>query len=276
MIVCEPCGGTRFEPTQYQNVYGMASLVRCMTCGTCRYDKPQADPRHYYNSPGAYADAERSYIHGAANNPDPLCRWKYERVHRDIYRHMIHNIGWILQRRIDNLYEAACGWGEFLEIAQIVGIRELGGCELNRRLVELAGNHVGVPVEWAPWQEAQVPGDRESIVMLDYLEHTLTPYADLCKAREHLSPDGVLLLKTFLHEWHEGRDLDLSEDAWYRISLDPYSRNETAGYFNPFEHPWHFTEPSLFRLLDGARLDIALIERDAGYGQITIYARRKQ
>jgi len=270
MIVCEPCGGTDFAVTQYQDVFGLGvSLIRCTHCGTFRYDTipvEGADAEAFCNSQAMWDSIERDYRNGAANNPDPSRSEEFRTAREDYYRWMLWRVGWVLGRQIESLYEVGTAYGALLDVARSLSIQELGGCDINRRGAELARER-GLPAEGVAWQKAIVNRRYDSIIMLDYIEHTLTPRADLEKAVTHLKDDGVLLLKTFVHEWHEAQELVLTREEFSK------AYDHKHGYFNPYCHHWHFTKASLLQLFDHVGLLPVSVEDDHVWGQVTIYAR---
>lgn len=272
-IICEPCGCTEFKPTKYRDVYGLGTdLVECRGCGTCRYNviPPEgADAEAFCNSQAAHDSIDRDYRNGASNNPDPARREEYIAFRETYYRHMLWQIGWLLKTRIESIYEIGTAYGDFLVAAQALGVPRIGGCDINRRGAELATERLGSKVDGCAWQKSPVAGRYDSIVMLDYIEHTLTPYADLLKARFHLCPDGILLLKTFLHEWHEGQELVLTRDEFSK------GYNHKRGYFDPYCHHWHFTRHSLLQLLERSGFVPLHVSYEDAWGQITIYAQEK-
>lgn len=260
---CECCSGTETEPTPHRNVMGItgADLVRCIGCGVKFYRRSFVAFGAYYNCRAARDMAEENARFGGANNRDADKVAAMQSARRSYYAGMIG----ILRRHVGSLarlYEVGTDFGEFLDVARDFGVANVGGCDVNERCAEIARSR-GLAVEGAPFDLATVPDWLDGIAMLDMIEHTPTPRADLARARAHLRPGGGLLLKTFYDEFHATFPLNLGADAW----ADP-----AHGYFDPLGHLWHFDRMVLLALIERCGFAVKATEINERCGQITVYA----
>lgn len=263
--VCEACGGTRLEPTKYQNVMGTgADLVRCTGCGAKFYDRVVVQtPEEFYDAWPAHDWLQKDEDYGSVFNKDPSVAYVFKDAAIALYNEIIRKLR-SLTDPIDTLYDVGAGTGRFLGTARDNGIRNVLGCEPNSRGVALArGRYKIDTVEQAFFRDAiNVPAAADAFAMLDMIEHTATPRADLLRVRDHLRPGGVVVVKTFYDEWHEGRELDLTAQGW----------NRPHGFFGPPAHLWHFDRAVLMVLLLRCGLRTQLVEMDEGNGLVTVYA----
>jgi len=131
---------------------------------------------------------------------------------------------------------------------------------------------LGLNVEHAVLQDADVPSELFGIIMWDMIEHTITPGADLDKAARHLRPGGCILVKTFYDEYHRFKGYDLSK----RATKDGVTSDlETTGYYCPVSHPYHFETGVLLRALEKRKFRLVDVSHCFEYGQITVYGIKK-
>lgn len=82
-------------------------------------------------------------------------------------------------------------------------------------------NEQGIAAYNVSTQELELDETFDIITMLDYLEHTYTPYDDLKWAWNHLNPEGVLLFKTLFlgcpDHRREGNDWKLFEAGHFHF-----------------------------------------------------------
>lgn len=263
---CVLCGGQGFRPTGYRDLFGTgANLQECRACGFRQYDRVLITAEVFNDSAAAHEMFDVSFRCGALNNRDPAQADRFRAAHRSYYQGMLERLRAVAGEPFAALFEVGGGYGEFLSCAHAAGLR-VQGCEMNRRGVELAAEHFGLAVDFGAFQTVPVEGPFDAVVALDVLEHTETPREDVEKAAAVLRPGGVLLLKTFYDEWHQGRELSIATaEGW----------NLPHGYFDPCCHLNHFTEPVLRRLLTESGFNVAEWDRDEVNGLVTVYARRR-
>lgn len=270
VLVCEPCGSTRFEPTPYRDVFGYGvNLVRCAGCGAKFYDRMMQTSEEHYHSAAADEYARKN----AAGDPSEANPEKARIIgehRRKVYVAMVERLRHHAGGKLDRLYEVGANSGEFLAVAKAAGVGWLRGCDPIRVAPELAARYE-VDVECAFFCGATKPAaPMDAVVMLDVIEHTDTPRADLERAYSIVCDGGVLLLKTFYDEWHQGR---VPPSALVRDTLLTMGLG-TSGYFAPTSHRFHFDEPVLLALIARCGWCVVETQRNEVHGQITVYGRR--
>jgi len=269
-FICGVCGGTTTTPTGKTNVMGSGlDLVRCTGCGTKGYNGVIITLSDFANSVMSYKCADHSIGTGAANNDDLEKKVRFERTRAGYFKYL-HQAA-LAQSGADctpafagKVYDVGVNVGDYLAAAKEATPKAwVGGCEINARGAEIARGR-GLAVEGCLFQDAQVPEGLDVVSMLDVIEHTHTPGADLAKIHKHLRPGGVLLVKTFYDEFHDTLpDLDLSSTAYGR----PYPAH---GYFDPISHVWHFDTEVLKSVIQRAGFKVASVTPDLVWGQVTI------
>jgi hypothetical protein len=145
------------------------------------------------------------------------------------------------------LIEIGPGIGRFARRASTAGWQVLA-IEPDLPAAAVCGRHVhtlpGRLDQIAPAALGQV----EAVVLLDVLEHTHSPYQDLCLLRDVARAGCVLLAKTFREDHVKG--------PWYR----------------GLGHEWHLTQAQWERWIGDAGWTIWTVENDDVWGQITIWA----
>lgn len=264
--VCESCGSTAFEPTKHVNVFGQGTnLIRCTSCGLKFYDRPcPIVPAVFYAS-GAYDDyVRREQECGSPCNSDPATADVYRRCADSLYRKLWSELG-ARVTLLARVFEVGCGSGRFLALGREKGA-ECWGCDINAMNAEIACRS-GAHVVAGFFGVVDVPRELDAVIMLDVIEHTPTPRADLERAFEHTRRGGGLLLKTFYDEWHEtleGFDLGPQEGV--------VIRGRKSGYFSPAAHPYHFDAPVLRALVERVGYRIEHQSLEAIHGQVTLIA----
>jgi hypothetical protein len=131
------------------------------------------------------------------------------------------------------------------------------GCDANVYSAEWARKGFDLDVRDSTFGQYPATSDQRErfalAAMLDYIEHTYTPFQDLAKLRDMTAPHGVLILKTFLHE------------------LDG-----TGAYVHPVFHAHHFTERTLRRILEESGWNALVFDKDRerSLSLVTVFAER--
>ena len=272
---CNVCKGTAFSPTPHIDVFGLgASLVQCDGCGIKFYEwvgDPMVPHYDFYNSLGYDKIVKRDMETGTGFDPPKATKEEYFAVREDLALAFLegavrHRDGKVIL----NLFEAGCSWGFFLEVAKSCGARYVAGCDMSKCACSLAKKRK-LNVRHSTFLDTLIPkkkmGKFHALIMHDFIEHTETPGSDLDKAWEMLSQDGILVVKTFVDEFHDGKGLDLTTKSPKGI--------EASGYFDPISHLYHFESGVLFSILGRKGFEVVEVdERDAGMGQISVFAKK--
>lgn len=181
---CAFCGSNHTVPYMTSNIipwYGgeIYNLVRCEKCGLV------------YNSPRPteeYAMAEVSKA-GEMFYERKLNRPNVQQIHE---RHAKQ----ILLQKPDarTVFDVAFGAGTLLHAFRNLGL-EASGNEINDFACQKLRDQ-GFEVFNLSTRRLNLHERFDIITMLDYLEHTYTPFDDLLKAHDMLNPNGILHLKT--------------------------------------------------------------------------------
>lgn len=266
MLTCEICGCTEQTDTKYADVFGMGvDLVECVDCGT-RFYRGDIGADGFYTTPMYDEYVEKSYLNGDPAEKTPANLEMYRKSRWRIFAVAVEQVIRMARESGEccTLFEVGAAWGELLCVARYLGL-EVAGCDASAKGPEIAET-LGLDIQHAVLQDAEVPKGLDAIICWDMIEHSTTPGADVCRMFAHLRPGGVLLIKTFYDEWHDGRALDLSPTAERGLY--------TSGYFGPNAHPYHFTLPALRGLLERVGFEVVIEERNKQCGQVTMIARR--
>lgn len=244
--VCDLCGKRGLFRVVLPNAKGTKwSLVKCPGCGL-RFLRPwptpdelararYLSPEDLWNSAKAHSGAHHKAF--AAQHFARMRNFARWQTGRDL---LVYEVG------------AATGW--FLHWLIEAGANNASeGCDPNEAALR-AGVMVafGGRLEAKDFQHATCPGRPYDVVaMNDVVEHMGSPAAALRKAREISQPGTVLYLKTFLEE--------LDEPSGRRM-LDPP------------DHLYHFTRPTLRRLIKEAGFSIQAWEEAVEWPHVTIFA----
>lgn len=263
---CDICGGTETRPTAHVNVYKLGvDLIECVGCGVRRYtgrEKLGDRGTEVFYTTDAYDEYIRKHAVTGTPFPNPTLKpEEYHRASEGVYRGMLQALAVYAKRPVRRVWEIGCAWGQALAVAREMGL-EAAGCDLSSAGVDRACA-VGLDAVRAPFQLAGVPWPVDGILCNDVLEHTSTPGADLRRAFAITEPGGAIVLKTFYDEFHETLDLDLSRGQY------DFKR---TGYFDPLSHLYHFTTDALTSAMGRAGWQIASVQPDPSWGQVTVYA----
>lgn len=270
--VCEPCGSPYADPVLgREDVLGFGvGMIRCWECGAKRYSRAVRSAKEVNDGDAAHFLAERTAMMGAMDNNDASRAEEFRSHIRGYYLGLVERLRTAAGRTSGNfaLYEVGFNVGDFLLAAEASGVAKLGGCEPNGRGVAIARARLQLPgarLSHAFFSDAPtfLP-EWDAVAMLDVLEHTEEPRGDLERARALLRPGGVVLVKTFLDEFHDGLTVPSDRSA--------YGNFAAAGYHDPLGHLWHFDRVSLRRLVERVGLRLIFWEEDAAWGQVTLLA----
>lgn len=267
---CLVCGSTRWAPTGLTNAYGTgADVVCCLDCGVRYYTRELYPVADTYDSEAHRKLAQDSLDLGAMNNNDPAQAERFRAARASLYNGLLDELAQHAKPFV-SLYEVGTHVGYLLAQAAERGI-QVGGCEVNVHAAVLANRAFGLGVEPICFQRSHPGVGWDAVAMLDVIEHTPTPTQDLELAGAVLRPGGILLLKTFYEEWHDGRPLDLSPGSG---NLSPDENLRRRGYYG-IGHRCHWTTDALLALLARTGFgDQIVVRHEPIYGQVTIIARR--
>jgi 2-polyprenyl-3-methyl-5-hydroxy-6-metoxy-1,4-benzoquinol methylase len=173
-----------------------------------------------------------------------------------IYRRALRDLAESGTRR-RRLLDVGCATGVFLDLARAAGW-QVRGVELSTRHAAYARDAFGLDVWEGDFLDAPLSqGGFDAITMWDFLEHVMDPHAVLAKARDLLTPGGVLLVFT----------IDTSS-LFNRIG-DVIHRTVGAGRILELlydsRHNYYFTGRSLRRLLERSGFQVARWRADRAY-----------
>jgi SAM-dependent methyltransferase len=176
--------------------------------------------------------------------------------YRSRYLHDLH----VAASRIEKLkhiqhprsLDVGCANGAFVELMRDNGWRS-EGLELNPGMAIWATEHTGCTIHTS-WETVRAPF--QVITYHDVIEHVTDPIAELERARDHLTLDGLLIL-------------DTPDGGAPEFLADVLGNKHTK----PLEHLWFFSQQSLEELLREAGFFPPEIDRPIP-GKIVAYARR--
>lgn len=145
-----------------------------------------------------------------------------------------------------HLLEIGPGIGRFARRAQAGGW-QVTAIEPDPAAAEVCGRYVRTLTGRLDQVALAAIGEVDAVVMLDVLEHTHSPFADLKALRAIARPGCVFLGKTFAD--------DLPKAPWYRW----------------LGHEWHLTRAQWERWITDAGWIIWSSEVEPAWGQITIW-----
>jgi SAM-dependent methyltransferase len=148
----------------------------------------------------------------------------------------------LMGRRPTSLLDVGCGDGAFYPAYRELGV-DWAGLDINPEVTTFTREQ-GLPVSLGDFTRMPVERHFDVIFSSQVLEHCLNPHEYLAKARETLSPDGLLHLDV---PNHNGLIPTLRK-------LNPWSAH--YGFLQPPYHLLAYTHPALERLLESAGFEI--------------------
>ncbi|MEJ5359469.1 MAG: class I SAM-dependent methyltransferase [Desulfobacterales bacterium] len=153
------------------------------------------------------------------------------------------------------LLDVGCGDGSFLSLARRRGW-EVAGTEISPWAAEHAGRRLGQPVFRGELRDAGYPPEHfDAVTLWHVLEHVTAPLPLLEEVRRILKTGGLLFVAV------PNRD-DRVMQAVYRLM-----KRRRPHLFSPRDrelHLFHFSVPSLTRMLDSAGFTVAHVGPDRG------------
>jgi SAM-dependent methyltransferase len=228
--ICALCGGRErklmFEAPPH-------SVVRCASCGLV-WVTPRLTERglrQVYAEGYWSSDSPKTRGYSDYRRDEPL----YLKTFRKRFSFVSRHLG-----RPGRLLDVGCAAGFFMKVAEERGW-EVNGVELSAEIAQHAVNrfgfkgiHVGT-LDTAP----HAKGSFDLVTMWDVVEHVPDPRALLARARELLKPGGALVLET------------QNVDSSFARLLGPRWQ-----HYKHDEHLYHFSPPTMRRLLAGAGFDL--------------------
>lgn len=239
-----PCGvrGCTGNATLVYRLPAFA-IVRCGLCHMLFRDPlpSAADLARMYNDPAYHGSpyfAESDDPSGAAH-PEIA-----------IYREALGELAARRAVRADGtrgkLLDVGCGSGSFLRRAAAAGW-SASGVELGHDLAVAARRNHGLEVIEGDFADADLPlAAYDAVTMWDFLEHVVDPAATLERARQLLTPNGILVVFTI----DSSSLFNVIGAVTYRATLGRWTRPCELLYDE--RHCFFFTGATLARLLDRA------------------------
>ncbi len=205
------------------------SVVRCPQCGH-RYVWPPP-------SPEMLADIyDRNYYEGSQGSIGFRDYAALAPARRRMFARHLDRIERVSAR--GRVLDVGCATGDFLAVARARGWEPLGVDPSPARDQALA---TGLPMVGQTVHDAQVePGSIDLVTFWDVLEHVANPVADLLRARELLSPNGIVAIT-----------VPDSGSAVARLSGARWFGYKTAG-----EHLQFFSAATLQKAFGAAGLEL--------------------
>lgn len=182
---CNHCGSKETRPyltNENKEWYGRVfELVQCPNCYLV-----YANPRPSFDS-----------ILNFCLNSDwseqmrirKLKRRKVREFHRSVIKDALR-----YNKDARSLFDIGTGAGTILLEAREMGLK-VAGNDINRASCRWL-NGEGIKTYNIPTNDLEIEDKFDIITMLDYIEHTYTPFDDLKWAYKHLNDDGILYLET--------------------------------------------------------------------------------
>lgn len=141
------------------------------------------------------------------------------------------------------LLDFGCGNGGFIPHAISAGFKSYG-CDISPVQIEYARK----AYPQAQFSADGIPEEIFDIVtMWDVIEHLKNPSSVLTELRQHLTPEGILYIRT----------PNITGQMFKVRVLKPLLPNKT--YFIPHEHIYHFSPKTIRRLLENCGYDVVSI-----------------
>ena len=206
------------------------TMVRCRACGLV-----YLDPRPTADEIGVYYPDDYNVPHVRGGRLARLEGAYRARQQREVVR-------WLaaLKPSRGRLLDVGCGAGELLAALRGDGWRAEGG-EPSPRSAALARDERGLAVQTATFAAAELPpGGFDAVVFASVLEHLPDPVAALRRARELLTPSGLVAVLF----------LPLLDSPQARLFGDRWSGLDAP------RHLYHFERPTFARAVETAGLRV--------------------
>ncbi len=229
---CPVCAGARFRTAFEEAPY---RVMRCLECGTGVVSPRRRNLRSIY-ADGSYwrSESPKTLGYGDYRAAEPL----YLRTFRRRLEFVLRD-----GPRSGKALDVGCAAGFCMEVLRELGF-ESHGVEVSDTIASHAIErfgfstvHIGT-LEQAPFSE----GTFELVTMWDVIEHAADPGSLLRRARELLTPEGLLVIETQNIDSAFARALG---SRWH--------------HFKHAEHIYHFTPASLRRLLEAAGFAVQVL-----------------
>lgn len=218
-VCCNLCGETAAEPlVRYEH----NTIVRCRGCGLVYVTPRASDQRlaNVYN--GSYFECAKGpyYKDYFAERS-----WRTEE-----FRRLVRQIG--RYETPGRLLDVGAAAGYLLDAAREAGWKTVG-VELAERASRFAREELGLDVRTAQLPDVELEEQSVDVItMIDVIEHTVDPRANLRAAHRYLRADGLLVLST-----------PNIESLGFRI----FGRGFV--FLAPEVHLWYFSPRTMRRLL---------------------------
>ena len=268
-VKCDLCGSKDHESLRKDERYGY-TFVRCRGCGLMFYN-PRYEEQYvietFLRAGDAQIEAQNMVERGVFFGDPEGGPEHQKKALQDYYRFILkEHTGWYNKlnggRAPDSMFEVGSSVGWYMKVAREDFLKGpkgplVQGCDANVYSAEEGQRAFGLDIRDGSFlgynTTPEQMGRFALATMLDYIEHTYTPFQDLKKMRDMTAPHGVLLLKTFLEE------------------MDPQGL-----FVQPVFHSHHFTAITLRRAIEDAgwKIHVFDMERDRVHGLVTVYAER--
>jgi 2-polyprenyl-3-methyl-5-hydroxy-6-metoxy-1,4-benzoquinol methylase len=183
---CNYCGSidtVNYLKSKNINFYGQIfNLKKCTNCGLVFCDsRPNfEDILNYYK----FSDWSKGMIAVKNIRPD------VKGIHRNVIRQCLS-----YNKNAKSLFDIGTGGGTLLIEAKNMGLK-VSGNDINRASSIYLMETYGINIFEEPTNKLDFKYKYDIITMLDYIEHSYTPFDDLTFACKHLADNGILYLKT--------------------------------------------------------------------------------
>lgn len=233
--VCPVCASPDFRPARRR---GPLTFGACGKCGLAYVqplvedDDPTVAGSQSIRTWDEYTRNMLAMHQRRAESARPLAR-----ARKEFYEHT-------LGRPLESLLDVGCGDGAFC-----VAFRELGvdwaGLDINPEVTAFT-QEIGLPIALGDFTQRPVERQFDVIFSSQVLEHCLNPHEYLAKARETLTPGGLLHLDV---PNHDGLVPTLRK-------LNPWGAH--YGFLQPPYHMLAYTRPVLHGLLESAGYEVLI------------------
>jgi SAM-dependent methyltransferase len=195
VTACPACAGKRFRPSR-KGTYFSPLTQEQIKITDSQYGKTWAlsvclDCGHLFADPCPSPELITA-LYSQVQDPD----YEEEAVGRSL------NFASILSRldrrlpQKGRLFDVGAATGILLDLARRRGFKP-DGIELSRWAVQVAAEKYRLRVRQGAFESAELDNEHyAAVTMIDFIEHTATPFAAAKKAGEILEPGGILALVT--------------------------------------------------------------------------------